>query len=185
MPAGQRPFGRRTALTPDVIDTFRTALVSGCYFRDAAKHAGVAESSAYKWLATAEEAEPDAADYGREADYMNALMGWRICREFSEAVTKTEADAKIGALARIQQAGRNGSWQADAWFLERKYPQEFGRRWQELSAIEPPVEGDDARERLSRLLSRLDPSEATGQPPADPPDANGSGNGHAGNGAGA
>lgn len=47
----------------------------------------------------------------------------QLCQELKKA----EAEAKTLALAKIQEAGRGGSWQALAWWLERKYPDEFGR----------------------------------------------------------
>ena len=31
-------------------------------------------------------------------------------------------------LARIEKVAEEGNWQADAWVLERKYPDKFGRR---------------------------------------------------------
>lgn len=48
-------------------------------------------------------------------------------RNLCNALKKAEAEAKAMALSKIQNAGVNGSWQAFAWWLERKYPKEFGR----------------------------------------------------------
>lgn len=39
-----------------------------------------------------------------------------------------EAKAIERRIKRIEQAGENGSWQADAWYLERRYPHLFGKR---------------------------------------------------------
>jgi hypothetical protein len=39
-----------------------------------------------------------------------------------------EAKAIERRIIRIEQAGENGSWQADAWYLERRYPHLFGKR---------------------------------------------------------
>jgi transposase len=43
-------------------------------------------------------------------------------------VNEAESEAIMRRLARIENAGKDGSWQADAWYLERKYPEKFGRR---------------------------------------------------------
>lgn len=39
-----------------------------------------------------------------------------------------EAKAIERRIKRIEEAGENGSWQADAWYLERRYPHLFGKR---------------------------------------------------------
>lgn len=48
--------------------------------------------------------------------------------KLSKALKKAESEAKAAALSKIQKAGfENGSWQALAWWLERKFPHEFAR----------------------------------------------------------
>lgn len=51
--------------------------------------------------------------------------------EFSEAVKKAEATMATTALRRIERAAKEGTWQAGAWMLERRYPHEYGRTVQE------------------------------------------------------
>lgn len=48
-------------------------------------------------------------------------------RDFYKAIKKAEADMVARSVARIQKAAQDGTWQADAWLLERRCPQEFGR----------------------------------------------------------
>ena len=48
-------------------------------------------------------------------------------RDFREAIDEAKARLKTELLANIRKAGRDGKWQADAWILERKFPDEFGR----------------------------------------------------------
>ena len=38
----------------------------------------------------------------------------------------------MGWLAKIEQAANQGHWQAAAWKLERRYPQEYGRTVQNV-----------------------------------------------------
>ena len=46
----------------------------------------------------------------------------------SNALKKAEADAKAAMLTAIQKAAMEPkTWQAAAWWLERKYPEEFAR----------------------------------------------------------
>ena len=50
---------------------------------------------------------------------------------FSAAVKKAEATRAHAALRSIEKAAKEGQWQAGAWFLERRYPHEYGRTVQE------------------------------------------------------
>lgn len=47
--------------------------------------------------------------------------------KFQNALQKGEAEGIRRRLARIEKAGIKGSWQADAWLLERRNPDQFGR----------------------------------------------------------
>lgn len=49
-------------------------------------------------------------------------------RKLSKGLKKSEADYKNSVLALILKAAQEGSWQAAAWILERKYPEEYARR---------------------------------------------------------
>lgn len=152
-----RPYGRGTKLTKDVIQTIARAMLAGSFFRDACRHAGIHEATAYRWLARADEPEPEPLDGERPVDYQSRMERWRLACEFRDATEKAEADAKIGALARIQKAGREGTWQADAWYLERRYPAEYGRRSVEVSGpAGGPVQIDDGRTTIEALIADPD-----------------------------
>lgn len=47
--------------------------------------------------------------------------------EFSQALKEAEGVAAVGWLKRIEDAAAEGAWQAGAWKLERRYPQDYGR----------------------------------------------------------
>lgn len=49
---------------------------------------------------------------------------WMKKPDFSEAIKKAEASCKHRNIALIQKAALT-TWQAAAWWLERKYPNEF------------------------------------------------------------
>ena len=42
-------------------------------------------------------------------------------------LNKAEVKRKLWHLNRIQQASTDGAWQASAWYLERRYPQEYAK----------------------------------------------------------
>lgn len=75
--------------------------------------------------------------------------------EFFESVKKAEAQAVARNVAVIQSAAKD-SWQAAAWWLERKYPQEWGKkdRLEHVGKDDEPIQpGNDPR---GILLARLD-----------------------------
>jgi hypothetical protein len=75
----------------------------------------------------------DAVASGLSDEYVAALVGidrptlsvWRNDPEFSNAIKSAEASRLKIRLARIE-SGADG-WQGTAWFVERKYPQEWSR----------------------------------------------------------
>jgi len=47
---------------------------------------------------------------------------------FTDAVKKAEGDAEVTNLAIIQKAAHDGTWQAAAWWLERKHKADWSTR---------------------------------------------------------
>jgi len=63
---------------------------------------------------------------------------WRKTKsDFSDSTKKAQAKNKANAVVRIQRAGEK-QWQALAWWLERKYPEEFALK-QNLSMSQTVV----------------------------------------------
>jgi transposase len=108
---GVTEMGRPTKLTPDIENAIVTALRAGNYAETAVAYAGIGLSTYYRWMERGQsEAEDD-----------------RAYREFREAIEKARAAAEVRDIALIDKAAANGSWQAAAWKLERRYPQRWGR----------------------------------------------------------
>lgn len=51
---------------------------------------------------------------------------WMKDPSFSEQITRARAQGKVARLARIRQHGAK-DWRADAWYLERRYPDEYAQ----------------------------------------------------------
>jgi len=47
-----------------------------------------------------------------------------------EMIVEAAAEFEQEAIGAIRVAGKNGTWQAYAWLMERKYPDRYGRRTQ-------------------------------------------------------
>lgn len=119
--------GRPSKLTPEVSKAICDALRVGATHRMAADYAGVDPATFQRWLA-----DPRAQ-----------------FREFRESVKRAEAKGDIAALAVIQKAADGGQWQAAAWRLERRHPDEFGRR-QVVAVARADAPDVDAMEAAAR-----------------------------------
>ena len=145
---GEAPVRRNIhhiTLSPDKMQTGRTsklldktmivrlsdALIAGNTIANACAKSGISEPTYYRWL--------------REAKI--APEGHQL-REFRQSVKKAMAIAVHRHLLIIQKAASK-YWQAAAWFLERRFPQDWGR-------MKPMAFGKD-----SPLLLDAQPAEKT------------------------
>jgi hypothetical protein len=115
-------MGRPVKLTDEVKTKLLQALAFGATQRLAAEYAGVGESTFRAWMASK-----------RGAEFL-ALQA---------AVKEATAKGSVGALAKIQKAATDGQWQAAAWLLERRHPEEYGRR-QIVALTRAPIVAEPA-----------------------------------------
>jgi len=118
-------MARPTKRTPALEQRLMGALRAGNTRRAAASFAGVSEDSLQRWE--------------------------RRSAAFADALKKAEADAEVRHVANIAKAAQDGTWQASAWWLERRRPDDYGRR--ERVDLDVYI-----RERAAEL--GLDPQEA-------------------------
>lgn len=101
-------MARRSKLTPEVQQRICDAIVIGATYEHAAAYGGISYDTFNEWNKT----KP----------------------QFSEEVKAAEARAVVGWLAKIEKAASEGTWQAAAWKLERRYPDLYGRTVQQVEA---------------------------------------------------
>lgn len=102
---------RRTLLLEtDRMDSLMNALIAGNTVRNACELARVSEKSFYRWMQEAEHADEESL----------------VC-QFRDKVKHAIATAEHRNVMVIQQAARK-NWGAAAWYLERRRPDEWGRR---------------------------------------------------------
>ena len=132
-------MARPTKLNQATHDKIVKAIAAGAYAIVAAKAAGVSETTYYRWL-----------EQGSKPDASPAF------RAFWESVKEAEAAAEIANVALIRQAAQAGTWQAAAWYLERKHSDRWGRTSKlqaELSGPNgDPIQVEDTRAALLALL---------------------------------
>ncbi|MBI1296676.1 hypothetical protein GC175_17105 [bacterium] len=105
------------------------ALKEGASYRLAASVGGISYECLNKWrkagIAELERREKEDVDDDPTARARQMYV------DFYLATEQAEAERAMLALKRIKRAGAK-NWTAEAWYLERRYPQEFGRQIQEV-----------------------------------------------------
>ena len=92
-------MARKTKLTPELQSQICAYISSGSSNEDTCKLAGIGETTFYDWI-------------GRFP-------------EFSEAIKRASVQFRRTHLLKI---AADDAWQASAWILERRFPDEYGRR---------------------------------------------------------
>jgi transposase len=82
----------------------------GLHTKHVAQALGISRQTFYNWLRKGEQTQ-------KGLEY-----------ELYKGVQQAEARAIARNIAIIQKAAQDGNWQAAAWWLERKYPEEWGRK---------------------------------------------------------
>ena len=123
--------GRPSKYRPDTVAAIIAAVEGGATYRHAAASVGVSERTLHDWQVR----HP----------------------QFSQALKTAEASACIAAIGTIRRAAEAGTWQAAAWYLERRYPAEYGRRAVTVDAsVQVTHDDGDLTRARARLEERLD-----------------------------
>lgn len=105
-------MARKTKYTPDTVKRIVDAIRLGATHELAANYGGITSETLYTWMRT----KP----------------------EFHRAVKDAEGAAAAHWLAVIERAAQDGTWQAAAWKLERRYTQFYGRQIVQHEYTMPP-----------------------------------------------
>lgn len=144
----QRPAGRKGKLTPELHEQLVKVLRSGCTFEAAAEAVGISRRSLQVWLQKGEDAEARREDGEKVAAHEVRYIA------LAEDVRKARAEAEVRAVATIQRAAQDGTWQAAAWYLERAFPE----RWSSKAGTKKvgrPVGAASAPDRVNTSKDRL------------------------------
>lgn len=129
-------MARRSKATEPRVEALLNALRAGNTRGAAAAYAEISRQTFYRWL------ESDVS--------------------FRDSVEKAEAEAEVRFAAQVAKAATNGTWQAAAWWLERRRPNDFALRSRvEMTGKDGgPIESVNVTDQLSaeekrRLRERL------------------------------
>jgi hypothetical protein len=141
--------GRPSKLSPEVLGRLYAAIRQGNYLEDACAYAGIDYSTFRRWMIRGEEAE--SGEYS----------------ELYETVKGLEASVTVELVGLWRT--KMDSWRSIAAFLEKRFPERFGRRRIEIAGEGGgPIEIDlaSARETLARKLEKL--ARRAGEDAGDP-----------------
>jgi hypothetical protein len=127
-------MARNTKLNDETHARLKQAIGLGATYELACAYAGINQSTFYRWLSTNE--------------------------EFRKSIKASEGAGAVELLGRIKKEAKEGSWQAAAWLLERRYPEMYGRNRLELTganggAIEINHHTATPEEKRQRALTIL------------------------------
>jgi len=89
---------------PEIVEEIAGYIIEFGKQKDAAILAGITETTFHEWIK--DKRKP----------------------EFAKSIKRAQAIFKRNRIGRIKKAGKKGTWQADAWLLERLYRDEFSPR---------------------------------------------------------
>lgn len=140
---------RNTKLTPETRDAVIEAIEAGNTNKTAAALAGISEATLYNWLAKGKDEEPPegleelptkelraqarkmkikGASKLRRDDLLDAILKAHcIHADFLERFELATATAHAKHVQNITQAALD-DWKASAWYLERRDPENWGKR---------------------------------------------------------
>ena len=188
-------MSRPSKLTEERAERIANLIKGGNYASQAAQAAGVSERSYHRWMQQGAEASSKCEEWQERVDHWNSLNDaqkrseshlqpsedeaptaeeivlWRFWRD----VKKAEAEAEAAAVLQIRKAANEGTWQAAAWYLERKFKDRWSRRdsIDHTGSIDHRVGIGASPEEIEAARARLHAARAelTGdQDPADLPE---------------
>ena len=110
-------MGRRDLITnyPEQIDEFLKAITLGMSIKSSCDYANISEEAFFYWQRQGQKEIDEGKKDGKHAKFLKRYKN-------------AKAKFQMRHVARITQAADDGTWQASAWLLERRCPEEFAQR---------------------------------------------------------
>lgn len=105
------PGGRPTKLTDELCEAICKDVKEGNTLTFSVQRQGITYQTFLNWMKKGKESKTQSGKFF----------------DFFEAIKKAQEEGKNTLVKAIKKAGSK-NWQANAWLLERMYPDEFGRR---------------------------------------------------------
>ena len=143
--------GRPSKLTREVTENICKAIRAGNFFGTACQYAGIDESTGYAWMQAAKGEHPRLKQSKQFVEFSEAVkkaeadaeaaailrigkaarggeLATRTTKTVTKVVTKRNGDVEETTTTTVEEGKTLPQWQADAWFLERKFSDRWGRK---------------------------------------------------------
>jgi len=132
--------GRKPRISKEIIKDVEQCIVYGNYAVVACEYVGICEATYYSWLKRGERDEFDS----KKTLYV----------EFLKSVKRATAEAEVRNVMVIQKASKE-TWQAAAWYLERKHKDRWSSRQEVTGKDGGAIEIDSPCERINSRITSL------------------------------
>ena len=139
-------MGRKPIISPAIIEKVCWNIQKSIPYKYSALIGGISESTLYDWI------EKGEALHGVDESELSESQ--KLYVEFAEEVKKAKALSVSDAVTVINTASSN-SWQAAAWMLERRCPEDFGRH----DRVEHSGQINGQMTLVAKDLGRMSPEE--------------------------
>lgn len=126
----QAQVSRKSKISKEMITKITNLIKAGNFAKIACQVARISEDTYYRWI--------KLGKAHLENDGLDEEGNPSLYSEFSESIKEAEAQAEARVVMKIQQA-MDETWQAGAWYLERKYPERWAKREQLTIAEGDPL----------------------------------------------
>jgi hypothetical protein len=121
---GEIEMARPTRLNEEKMLQIAQLISAGNFAEVAAQASGISKATYYNWIVRGK-TERDRMEVENKA---NPKASERPYVEFMDAIEKARAEAEARMILVIGKAANDTkSWQAAAWWLERVFPQKYGK----------------------------------------------------------
>lgn len=116
--AGNENSGRKPLLErqPEIMENILKVIRAGNYIKTACEYCGIDETTFYRYW-----------NVGKEEIERGVTEDESVYVKFYKSVKKARAEAEVRNVSTINKASEK-NWQASAWWLERSFPERYGRQ---------------------------------------------------------
>lgn len=179
-------MARPTKYSKERGDKIARLIQGGNYAHQAAAAAGVSESTFYRWINLGKEVEKKYGEWLENDEVWQELSDEQKAEkphlkplesegpteeeigflQFYKSVKKAEAEAEAAAVVQIKAAAASGTWQAAAWFLERKFKDRWARTDKLEGTVNHQIGIGATKEELEAAKARLQEARSKELPPS-------------------
>jgi transposase len=146
----QRPVGRPSTITPELVTALVEDVGSGLSFFWASKRRGLSHQRTLRWKQKGEQLMAS-----EELDVSRLTEAECLYVRLARDVGITQAEFELAQIRRLLRDG-GGDWRAPAWVLERRFPERWGRqarlRVDAVYSAPPAVSVEPVEGRLRALF---------------------------------